>query len=82
MDSAPKPNRELTVVPPKKLPTSYELKRHAAEMYVLSRVGKCTDGFAEVERQYAWLGQSSSNYGRKEAKPYYLGAFVPRGERN
>lgn len=57
-------------------------KRHAAEMYVLSRVGKCTDDFAEIERSMYSYFDRQADYGHREAKPFYLGAFVPRNERN
>jgi hypothetical protein len=63
-------------MPPKKL------TRHEAEMYVLSRVGKCTDAFAEVERE-AYSGLEPVSYARDMTRTLAkVSVHVPIKERN
>lgn len=59
-------------------------QRHAAEMYVLSRVGKCTDGMAELEREVATNLGSKPVYDRNTtcSLAKVSAGFIPRSERN
>lgn len=59
-------------------------QRHAAEMYVLSRVGKCTDGMAELEREVATNLGSKPVYGRNTtcSLAKVKVGFIPNSERN
>lgn len=58
-----------------------EEKRRQAELYVLSRVGKCTDGFEEVESEAYILFDELRYTQRRETNPW-KSYYIPKLERN
>lgn len=58
-----------------------EEKRRRAQLYVLSRVGKCTDGFAEVERGIGIMLGALPPIERRQTNPW-KSYFIPNSERS
>jgi hypothetical protein len=73
MQSAPKPNAPAKFV---------RDRRHEAEMYVLSRLGKCTDEFAEVEAEFYRYCSSTPDVSRKPTPAFKLGMAINATSRN
>lgn len=58
-----------------------EEKRRQAELYVLSRVGKCTDGFADVEKGVGQMLAALPLIERRQTHKW-KSYFIPNSERN
>lgn len=58
--------------------------RRDAQLYVLSILGKCTDGFVDVEKKLLPVLYEKPTYGRdtKSALAKVKAGFIPYSERN